>query len=115
MVQAVVFRIIKELQKHGNVSSYSLSKILNLSEQNVRYHLNELVVNDILNKKGSKYFLIRTTFNYKGCIVIHIPEEKGFIFENCEYFDECQSCTGKISDSCKKIDSLPSFIKKLIE
>lgn len=115
MVQPVVFKIIKELQKHKKISSHYLSKILKLPEQNIRYHLNELIRNKIIRKEGSKHFLVKTIFNYKGSIIIHLPEEKCFVFENCEYYDECKSKCKKDFNGCRKFNELPKIIRDLIE
>ena len=97
----------------GGLSSYELSKALNIRESTARYYLNIAEKDSFLIKKQSKYLLKREFFMKQGC-AIYFSESNDAIFVNCPYRLKGCPCEGIVTNDCKFYKELPSYMKKLI-
>ena len=103
--------IINLLAHHPyGLSSWDISKIIKLPEQNVKYHLKKLESEEKIVKSGRKY-----VFPYKALIkdgVIIMKMTDGFVLFSCSHFNRDCKCRKEESEGCKYLKELPDNLLK---
>ena len=107
------YQIIRHLRKVEGISAHELAKRLKKYPSNIVYHLKEFLEDGIVKKKGPKYYLIKTTFLYKGTVIAHSPSDDSFLFFGCPYGESC-NCQKETIGTCKLLQELPKEIQELV-
>lgn len=117
MKKKIASRIVYELSKTSNgLTIAELLKKINdkqLTRQNVMYHINQFIDEDVIARHGTVYKLLRKTFIVNGCAVIEF--EDNLTFTDCYYYgNTCKRCYNthlNPNERCQFIEDLPDFLR----
>jgi len=118
-VSKLVAQIIRELyecaedEEGRGLSYWNLYKIIkakyggDVEPSHVKYHLDQLVKNGLLKKKGPRYILESPVIGIDGMVLFVNPP----VVVNCPFYDQCKSrnCAG---DGCKLFELMPEGIRE---
>jgi len=113
----MIEQIIQELADHKDGLSYwevwkeiNRKYKANVDKSAVRYHLNKLHSNGLIDKVGPKYRLKGVVVGCDGVLLFTTPPA----IVNCPYYNTCRTKGCLKNDGCKLLEKLgPEFLEFL--